>query len=120
MLIMLWPIMAHPPIPPKKPVMRLAVPCPRHSRVLFPRVSVNSSIRVRVIRVRVMVRVRARVKVRLGCSGLAAVPDSVRVRVRDGVALVAQLSYNLGGTSGSVSNRVTAQWYGWPANTPTP
>ena len=48
-LIMLWPIMAHPPIPPKKPVITLAVPCPRHSRVLLPRVSVNSSIKVRVI-----------------------------------------------------------------------
>ena len=30
-------------------MIELAVPWPRHSRVLFPRVSVNSSIRVRVI-----------------------------------------------------------------------
>ena len=49
-LIMLCPIMAQPPIPPKKPVATLATPCPRHSRVLLPRVSVSSSIRVRVIK----------------------------------------------------------------------
>ena len=42
--------MAHPPIPPKKPVTTLATPCPTHSRVLFPRVSVSSSIKVSVIK----------------------------------------------------------------------
>ena len=49
-LMMLCPIIAQPPIPPKNPVTTLATPCPRHSRVLLPRVSVNSSIRVSVIK----------------------------------------------------------------------
>ena len=43
-LIMLWPIMAQPPMPPKNPVTVLATPCPIHSRLPRPRVSVISSI----------------------------------------------------------------------------
>jgi hypothetical protein len=37
------PIMAQPPIPPRKPVRKLAIPCPFISRRLFDGVSVRSS-----------------------------------------------------------------------------
>ncbi|CAI8319218.1 MAG: Uncharacterised protein [Oceanospirillaceae bacterium UBA2001] len=47
-LIMLWPIMAQPPIPPNKPVTVLATPWPTHSLFPRPRVPVISSTRVRV------------------------------------------------------------------------
>jgi len=47
-LIMLCPIIAQPPMPPKKPVATLATPWPTHSLLLRPRVSVISSISVRV------------------------------------------------------------------------
>ena len=50
MFIMDWPIIAHPPILPKNPETIFATPCPTHSRLLRPRVSVISSINVRVIR----------------------------------------------------------------------
>ena len=42
-LIMVWPIIAQPPMPPKKPVMTFAAPWPSASRVLSDRVSVMSS-----------------------------------------------------------------------------
>ena len=42
-LIIVWPIMAQPPMPPKKPVTTLAAPWPHASRVLSERVSVMSS-----------------------------------------------------------------------------
>ena len=42
-LIIVWPIMAQPPMPPKNPVMMLAAPWPQASRVLFEWVSVTSS-----------------------------------------------------------------------------
>ena len=42
-LIIVWPIIAQPPIPPKKPVTRLATPWPQPSRVLSEWVSVMSS-----------------------------------------------------------------------------
>ena len=48
-LIIVWPIIAHPPIPPKKPVTMLAAPCAQDSRVLFERVSVMSSTSLAVI-----------------------------------------------------------------------
>ena len=48
MLIILCPIMAQPPMPPKKPVATLATPWPTHSLLLRPRVSVISSISVKV------------------------------------------------------------------------
>ena len=48
-LISDWPIIAQPPMPPKKPHTTLAMPCPTHSRLLRPRVSVISSISVSVI-----------------------------------------------------------------------
>ena len=34
-LIMVWPIIAHPPMPPKRPVTMFATPWPHPSRVLF-------------------------------------------------------------------------------------
>ena len=34
-LIMVWPIIAQPPMPPKKPVTMFATPCPQASRVLW-------------------------------------------------------------------------------------
>src|SRR5690625_4297673 len=43
MLIMDWPIKAHPAIPPKNPVIKLAIPCPRASLFLLLVVSVISS-----------------------------------------------------------------------------
>ena len=48
-LIMVWPIIAHPPIPPKRPVTMLAMPCPVASRVLSEWVSVRSSTNLAVI-----------------------------------------------------------------------
>ncbi len=48
-LIIVWPIMAQPPMPPKKPVTMLATPCPTDSRVLLERVSVMSSTSLAVI-----------------------------------------------------------------------
>lgn len=40
-LIIVWSIIAHPPIPPENPVMLLATPCPKDSRVLLACVSVT-------------------------------------------------------------------------------
>ena len=48
-LIMVWPIIAQPPMPPKMPVTTLAMPWPMASRVLFERVSVMSSTSFAVI-----------------------------------------------------------------------
>ena len=48
-LIMVWPIMAQPPMPPKKPVTMLATPWPQASRVLCEWVSVMSSTSLAVI-----------------------------------------------------------------------
>lgn len=48
-LIMVWPIIAQPPMPPKNPVTMFAMPCPRDSRVLFEWVSVISSTSFAVI-----------------------------------------------------------------------
>ena len=48
-LIMVWPIMAQPPMPPKNPVMMLAAPWPHASRVLCEWVSVTSSTSLAVI-----------------------------------------------------------------------
>ena len=48
-LIIVWPIMAQPPMPPKKPVTMLAMPWPMDSRVLLERVSVMSSTSLAVI-----------------------------------------------------------------------
>ncbi len=48
-LIIVWPIMAQPPMPPKKPVTMLATPWPIDSRVLPERVSVMSSTSLAVI-----------------------------------------------------------------------
>ena len=42
-LIIVWPIIAQPPMPPKKPVTMLATPWPQASRVLCEWVSVTSS-----------------------------------------------------------------------------
>ena len=42
-LIIVWPIIAQPPMPPKNPVMMLAPPWPHASRVLSEWVSVMSS-----------------------------------------------------------------------------
>ncbi len=42
-LIIVWPIIAQPPMPPKKPVMTFAAPWPSASRVLSEWVSVMSS-----------------------------------------------------------------------------
>ena len=49
-LIMVWPIIAQPPMPPKTPVTMFATPCPQASRVLWERVSVMSSTSLAVIR----------------------------------------------------------------------
>ena len=43
MLMRLWPIIAHPPMPPKRPDRKLAPPCAIHSRFPWPLVSVRSS-----------------------------------------------------------------------------
>ena len=43
------PIIAQPPMPPNRPQTILAAPCPTHSRLPCPRVSVISSISVSVI-----------------------------------------------------------------------
>ncbi len=43
------PIIAHPPMPPNRPVTMLAVPWPTHSRLPRPRVSVISSTSVSVM-----------------------------------------------------------------------
>ena len=48
-LIMVWPIIAQPPMPPKNPVTMLAMPCPMDSRVLLEWVSVISSTSLAVI-----------------------------------------------------------------------
>ncbi len=48
-LIMVWPIIAQPPMPPKRPVTMLAMPWPIDSRVLSERVSVMSSTSLAVI-----------------------------------------------------------------------
>ncbi len=48
-LIIVWPIIAQPPMPPKKPVTMLATPWPSDSRVLEERVSVMSSTSLAVI-----------------------------------------------------------------------
>ena len=48
-LIIVWPIMAQPPMPPKKPVTMLAMPWPTDSRVLLEWVSVMSSTSLAVI-----------------------------------------------------------------------
>ncbi len=48
-LIIVWPIMAQPPMPPKKPVTMLAMPWPMDSRVLLEWVSVMSSTSFAVI-----------------------------------------------------------------------
>ncbi len=48
-LIIVWPIMAQPPMPPKKPVTTLAAPWPQASRVLSEWVSVMSSTSLAVI-----------------------------------------------------------------------
>ena len=50
-LIILWPIIAQPPIPPKKPVTIFAKPCARDSLLGLPRVSVISSIKLSVNKV---------------------------------------------------------------------
>ncbi len=49
-LIMLWPIIAQPAMPPMKPVAVLARPWPMHSRLRSVLVSVSSSTRLCVIR----------------------------------------------------------------------
>jgi hypothetical protein len=49
-LIIVWPIMAQPPMPPKAPVTRFATPWPHVSRVLFECESVTSSTSLAVIR----------------------------------------------------------------------
>ena len=49
-LMMLWPIIAQPPIPPNKPLIKLALPWAIHSRFPEPLDSVRSSIRFRVIK----------------------------------------------------------------------
>ena len=46
--IIVWPIIAQPPIALKNPQMKLASPCPTHSRFGLPSVSVISSTNVRV------------------------------------------------------------------------
>ena len=48
-LIMVWPIIAQPPMPPKNPVTMLATPWPMDSRVLLEGVSVMSSTSLAVI-----------------------------------------------------------------------
>ena len=48
-LIIVWPIIAQPPMPPKKPVTMFATPWPHDSRVLFEWVSVMSSTSFAVI-----------------------------------------------------------------------
>ncbi len=48
-LIIVWPIIAQPPMPPKKPVITLAAPWPQASRVLSEWVSVMSSTSLAVI-----------------------------------------------------------------------
>ncbi|MEY9212164.1 hypothetical protein ABH917_001610 [Thermobifida halotolerans] len=48
-LIMVWPIIAQPPMPPKQPVTMLAMPWPMASRVLLEWVSVMSSTSLAVI-----------------------------------------------------------------------
>ena len=48
-LIIVWPIIAQPPMPPKKPVMTFAAPWPHASRVLDEWVSVMSSTSLAVI-----------------------------------------------------------------------
>ena len=48
-LIIVCPIIAQPPMPPKKPVTMFATPWPQDSRVLFERVSVMSSTNFAVI-----------------------------------------------------------------------
>jgi hypothetical protein len=52
-LIMVWPIMPQPPMPPKMPVTTLAMPWPTASRVLSDWVSVKSSTSFAVKRLRV-------------------------------------------------------------------
>ena len=48
-LIIVWPIIAQPPMPPKKPVMTFETPWPQASRVLREWVSVTSSTSLAVI-----------------------------------------------------------------------
>ena len=48
-MIIVWPIIAQPPMPPKKPVTMLATPWPHDSRVLSEAVSVMSSTSLAVI-----------------------------------------------------------------------
>ena len=48
-LIIVWPIIAQPPMPPKKPVMMLDAPWPHASRVLGEWLSVMSSTSLAVI-----------------------------------------------------------------------
>ncbi|MNG00299.1 hypothetical protein D3C84_832300 [compost metagenome] len=50
-LITVWPIIAHPPMPPNTPETMLAAPSATHSRSGKPRLSVISSVRFRVSRV---------------------------------------------------------------------
>ncbi len=50
-LIMVWPIIAQPPMPPNRPDTTLAAPSATHSRSGKPRVSVISSVRLNVSRV---------------------------------------------------------------------
>jgi hypothetical protein len=49
-LIMVWPIIAQPPMPPNREVTMFAAPCPQASRVLSEWVSVTSSTSFAVIR----------------------------------------------------------------------
>jgi hypothetical protein len=48
-LIIVWPIIAQPAMPPNRPVTTLAIPCPRDSRSLSEGVSVMSSTSLAVI-----------------------------------------------------------------------
>ena len=48
--IIVWPIIAHPPIALKNPQTKFASPCPTHSRLGLPSVSVISSTKVNVSR----------------------------------------------------------------------
>ena len=47
-LIMVWPIMAQPPMPPNRPETMLAAPSATHSRLGWPLVCVMSSVRLKV------------------------------------------------------------------------
>ncbi len=85
-LIIVWPIMAQPPMPPKAPVTMFATPWPQVSRDLFERVSVTSSTSLAVMS-------DSRMPTRATASAYGAMIRSVsQVRATSGKNSVGRLS----------------------------